>query len=155
MSLSTPEIRNSSHYGITDTGANDDNGTPTMFDLSSCIADNIDSVDSFTTNPEENINSPVSRGSSDTIGFDQLEAIINGSIGHLTELTPMTIEEDLSLAPMNVSASSEISSSPSILGNLSVSSSTNGINTDLNSLESWEIGNMVIVLSMVFFVFNI
>ena len=155
MSLSIPEVRHSGHYGKTDTGANDYNGTPTMFDLSSCIADNIDSVDSFTTNPEENIKSPVSRGSSDTIGFDQLEAIINGSIGQFTELTPMTIEEDLSLAPMNVSASSEMSSSPAILGNISVSSSTDGTNTDLNSLESWEIGNMVTIFSISTFVLNI
>ena len=155
MSLSNFEVRNSSLYDITDARANANNEISTMFDLSSCIADNIDTVDSFTTKPKENINSPVSRGSSDTIGFDQLEAIINGSIGQLTELTPMTVEEDLSLAPMNDSASSEMSSTPEILKNLSVSSSTDGTTADFNSLQSWEIGNMVKIFLVVIFVFNI
>ena len=142
MSLST-EISNASLYDITDTGTNGNNEISTMLDLTSCIADNITSLNSFTTNPEENIKSPVSRVSCDTIGYDQLEAIINGSIGQLTELTPMTFEEDLPLPSMSGSAPPVISSSPAITINHSVSSSTNGMDTDFDSLDSWAINSMV------------
>ena len=142
MSLST-EVRNSSLYDISDTGTNGNNEISTMLDFTSCIADNITSIDSFTTNPIENIKSPVSRVSCDTIGYDQLEAIINGSIGQLTELTPMTIEEDLPVASMSGSAPPAISSSPAITINHSVSSSTNGMDTDFDSLDSWAINSMV------------
>ena len=101
MSTTVSEKRNSLTNDVNSIASREIKDSSTMIDFSSCdfdanmeINDNY-SVNTTTTESEQTITNNACTNSNDIIGFDQLESIISDSIGQLTELTPMIVDQEL------------------------------------------------------------
>ena len=117
MSTTVSEKRNSLTNDVNSITSCEIKDSSTMIDFSSCdfdanmeINDNF-SVNTTTTESEQTITNNACANSNDIIGFDQLESIISDSIGQLTELTPMIVDQELPSGSNNgVTLSNMISS---------------------------------------------
>ena len=117
MSTTVSEKRNSLTNDVNSIASREIKDSSTMIDFSSCdfdanmeINDNY-SVNTTTTESEQTITNNACTNSNDIIGFDQLESIISDSIGQLTELTPMIVDQELPSGSNNgVTLSNMISS---------------------------------------------
>ena len=106
----------STKYDANSIRPNDSSTVSTMLDLSDVYVgenlemENIDSIESPTAETEENSSNTTTEESNHILEFDQLESIINGSIGQLTELTPMIIDQEFQSGSVSLSASETPSS---------------------------------------------
>ena len=158
MSAPLSEQNTSTKYQVNSPRRNDSAASATMMDLSGghlgteLQVNDSDSIESPTVDSEENLSGNTTAESNDIIGFDQLDSIINGSIGQLTELTPMIIDQELQPSSVSLSIAEAPSSFaacnvPSVISSCQSPSNANDeIIGDLDAENSWSCSNVVTIL---------
>ena len=157
MSAPLSEQNTSTNYEVNSIRSNNSGTSTTMLDLSGGYlsadlqVNDIDSIESSTVESEENSSGNTTAESNDIVGFDQLESIINGSIGQLTELTPMIIDQELqsgsvSLSEAETPSSYAASNVPVLISSRQSPSNANEkIISDLDAENSWSCNDVVTI----------